>query len=75
MKKRSCLGQLSRPNASTDTIRVDGDTLSAVMSLVDPNEAVSQLKHVVTQTYDDELGVLGAFLEQKTKQSRPFFLF
>jgi len=43
---------------------VDGDTLGTVVCLVDPYQAVSQLKHVVTQADDDELGILGPLLDR-----------
>ena len=37
-------------------------TLSGVVSLVDPDQPVCQLKHVVTKTDDDKLGVLCTLL-------------
>lgn len=43
---------------------VDGDTLGTVVRLVDPYQAVGQLKHVVAQADDDELGVLGPLLDR-----------
>lgn len=43
---------------------VNGDTLGAVVCLVDPNQAICQLKHVVTETYDDELCILGPLLNR-----------
>jgi len=43
---------------------VDGDTLGTVVCLVDPYQAVGQLKHVVTQADDDELGILGPLLDR-----------
>jgi len=38
---------------------VDGDRARAVVSLVDADEAIGQLEHVVAQGDDDELGVAG----------------
>ena len=49
-----------------DLARVDGDAFGAVVSLVDPYEAVGQLKHVVPERDDDELGILCSLLK-KTK--------
>lgn len=37
---------------------VDAHALGGVVGLVDPDEAISDLKHVVPQGDDDELGVL-----------------
>ena len=42
--------------------RVEGHGLGAVVGLVDPHQPVCQLKHVVTQRDDDELGVLCTLL-------------
>ena len=52
-----------------DLARVDGDAFGAVVSLVDPYEAVGQLKHVVPERDDDELGILCSLLK-KTKQGK-----
>lgn len=43
--------------------RVDGHRLGGVVSLVDADQAVCQLKHIVAQADDDKLGVLGALLD------------
>lgn len=48
---------------------VDSDTLGGVVSFVDTNESISNLKHVVPQGDDDELSILCLFL-QKEKQTR-----
>ena len=42
--------------------RVEGHRLGTVVGLVDPHQPVCQLKHVVTQRDDDELGVLCTLL-------------
>ena len=47
-----------------ELVWVNGDTLGAVVRLVDPNQAICQLKHVVTETYDDELCILGPLLNR-----------
>ena len=46
--------------------RVEGHRLGAVVGLVDPHQPVCQLKHVVTQRDDDELGVLCTLLGGST---------
>lgn len=46
-------------------VRVHCDGLGGVVCLVDPYQPVSQLKHVVTETDDDKLGVLGPLLRGK----------
>ena len=51
-----------------ELVRVDGDTLGTVIRLVDPDQAVCQLKHVVTQTYDDKLCILGPLLNRWREQ-------
>ena len=43
--------------------RVDRHRLGAVVCLVDANEPVGQLEHVVTKGDDDELGILGPLLD------------
>jgi len=40
-----------------DGVWIDGDGLGAVVSLIDSNQSVGQLKHVVTQRYYDELRI------------------
>ena len=47
-----------------ELVWVNGDTLGAVVRLVAPNQAIRQLKHVVTETYDDELCILGPLLNR-----------
>lgn len=47
---------------------VDPHTLSGVVSFVDANETVCNLKHVVPQGDDNELGVLGLLL--KTQEGK-----
>ena len=42
---------------------VDGDTLGAVVRLVDADEAVSTLKHLIAKRDDDELRVLRSLLK------------
>lgn len=42
---------------------VDGDRLCRVVGLVDADQAVCQLKHVVAQADDNKLGVLCALLD------------
>ena len=54
-------------NSLTEPFGIDGDTLGAVVRLVDANQAISQLEHVVTETDYDELGVLGALLKRKRR--------
>lgn len=50
-----------------DFSRVDCDRLGAVVGLVDPDQSISQFKHVVTQGNDDELGILCPFLKRSGK--------
>ena len=42
---------------------VDGDRLGGIVSLVNANEAVRQLKHVIAQADYDELRILGALFD------------
>lgn len=42
---------------------VDGHILGGVVCLIDANESISHLKHVVPQRDDDELSILGLFLQ------------
>ena len=42
--------------------RADCDGLCRIVCLVDSNQGVCQLKHVITQTNDKELGILGPLL-------------
>ena len=48
-----------------DGFGVDAHVLGGVVSLVDPNQSVGDLEHVVPQGDDDELGVLGLLLETR----------
>jgi len=48
-----------------ETRRVDGRSLGAVVSLVDPDQRVGQLKHVGAKRNDDKLSVFRAFLPNK----------
>lgn len=52
-----------------DGLGVDSHTLSGVVSFVDADESISNLKHVVPQRDDDKLSVLCLFL-QKEKQTQ-----
>ena len=53
-----------RGQGSLDIIPVvDGNALGHLVDLVDTDEAVGKLKHVVAERDDDELGVLGALLD------------
>lgn len=51
-----------------DGLGVDPHTLGGVVGFVDANEAIGNLKHVVPQGDDDELSVLGLFLEDRTME-------
>jgi hypothetical protein len=42
---------------------LDGDTLGHVVDLVHADEACCELKHIVAQRNDNELGVLGTLLD------------
>lgn len=44
--------------------RVDSHAFGGVVSFVDADQTVSNLKHVVPQGDDDELSVLGLLLER-----------
>lgn len=52
-----------------DGLGVDSHTLGGVVSFVDANETIGDLKHVVPQRDDDELSVLRLFLHTE-KQTR-----
>jgi len=41
---------------------VDGHRLCCIVCLVDSDQAVCQLKHVVAQGYNDKLSIFGSFL-------------
>lgn len=47
-----------------DGLWVDADALGGVVGLVDPDETIGDLEHVVSQRDDDELGVLGLLLKK-----------
>ena len=51
-----------RLSSAGDELRIDHNALSTVVCLVDPDQPIRQLKHVVPQTYNDELCILGAIL-------------
>ena len=42
---------------------INRDTLGALVRLVDSNQSVRKLKHIVAQADDDELGILGSLLD------------
>lgn len=48
---------------------VDADALGGVVRLVDSDETIRDLKHVVSQRDDDELSVLGLLLHRGRKES------
>ena len=45
-------------------LRVDSHALGGVVGLVNADETVRELEHVIAQRDDDELGVLCAFLQE-----------
>ena len=47
-----------------NVVRVNGNGLGGVVSLVNPDKSVSKFKHVVTETNDDELSILSSLLKQ-----------
>ncbi len=49
--------------AQDDGFGVDGHVLGGVVRLIDADEPVGHLKHVVPQGDDDELSVLGLLLQ------------
>lgn len=49
--------------AQDDGFGVDGHVLGGVVRLIDADEPVGHLKHVVSQGDDDELSVLGLLLQ------------
>ena len=49
---------------------VDSHTLSGVVSFVDADETISDLKHVVPQGDDDELSILGLLLQWNGTESK-----
>lgn len=49
-----------------DGLGVDPNTLGGVVSFVDADETISDLKHVVPQGDDDELSILCLFLQRQT---------
>lgn len=58
-----------------DGLWVDADTLGGVVRLVDSDETVCDLKHVVPQRDDDELSVLGLLLHGEGDKKSHFHLF
>lgn len=53
-----------------DGLGVDSDTLGGVVSFVDADESISNLKHVVPQRDDDKLSVLCLFLQKEEQTQR-----
>lgn len=51
-----------------DGLGVDPNALGGVVSLVDADEAIGDLKHVVPQRDDDELSVLRLFLQRQRRR-------
>lgn len=51
-----------------DGLGVDSNTLGGVVSFVDADETISDLKHVVPQGDDDELSVLGLLLHGEMRE-------
>jgi len=47
-----------------DAFWIDSDRLGAVVCLIDANQLISQLKHVVSQRDDDELCISCSLLPQ-----------
>lgn len=55
--------------SKSDGFGVDAHALGGVVGFVDANEAIGNLKHVVPQRDNDELSVLGLFLEDRKRTS------
>ena len=53
-----------RLQRDVEFVGVDGDTLGAVVRLVDADEAVGTLKHLIAKGDDDELRVLRSLLKK-----------
>ena len=62
-------GRGSGRGSDPELVGVNSHALRTVVGLVDPDETVRQLKHVVTKTDDDELGVLRTFLKLKMENA------
>ncbi len=59
-----CLSSSHRLDLTQDDgFGVDGHVLGGVVCLIDADETVGHLKHVVPQGDDDELSVLGLLLQ------------
>lgn len=58
---RGCRLHISQHNS----FGVDGHILGGVVCLIDANEPIGHLKHVVPQRDDDELSILGLFLQSE----------
>ena len=56
------LGLCSQRDGHTQEGGVNGDTLGTVVSFEDSNQTIGQLKHVVAETNDNELSILGPLL-------------
>lgn len=48
-----------------DCFGIDSDTFGCVVCFIDADETIRNLKHVVPQGDDDELGVLCLFLQKE----------
>jgi hypothetical protein len=57
LQQRPGLGSLVLLVADNEVVGVDGDALSAVLGLVDADQVVGELEHIVPKTNDDELRV------------------
>ena len=58
-------GRGSRQGFNPQSMRVNCHALCTIVCLVDADQSVCQLKHVVTETDYDELRVLCSLLKQK----------
>ena len=63
-------GEGRQGGTDTNLPGVDGDCLCAVVRFVDADQTIGQFKHVVTQTDDDELGILGPLLRRNKEQNK-----
>ena len=55
---------IERLQRDVEFVGVDGDTLGAVVRLVDPDEAIGTLEHLIAKRNDDELRVLRSLLKK-----------
>ena len=65
LSHRSRLCLCARQSTYLQFLGVNGHTLSAVVCLVYAHQTICQLKHVVTQTDNDELSILCTLLKVK----------